>query len=238
MIDRQFIRGVTEKVVANAVWAIILLLLSGLGTIGAASTGRVALGAFCIGAFLCLCLLLVPAYVSVVRERKRQETITCQLGWRVPLDNPADPRPDYRRWVHASFMVTRRDGVELTKARAYLEIQGTLNPDRARAYIGAADKYGHEIKVRSGEQYQIPAFLVLEEDCHLWIDTQAGIFFNNPVALAHITNQGSYLTNELFFTNLNLRQPLAVGSYQIQLVLRLEGHNDEFKTGFRTFRVE
>jgi hypothetical protein len=96
--------------------------------------------------------------------------------------------------------------------RRYEDDKVVLSPDRTRAYIGAANSYGHELEVRSREQYQIPAFLVLEEDYHLWIDTQAGVFFNNPNALAHITQEGSYLTNELFFTNLNLRRPLAPGS--------------------------
>jgi hypothetical protein len=126
VIDKDFIKGVTEKVVANAVWAGILLLLSGGGTIAGVTTGRSLLVAFCAGAFLTLCLVLIPAYVSVARQRKREKNVTCQIGWRIPIDNPTDPRQDYRRWAHASFMVTRHDGVELTKARAYLEIQGPL----------------------------------------------------------------------------------------------------------------
>ena len=120
-------------------------------------------------------------------------------------------------------------------ARAFLEIQGTLTPDRTRGIIGAANGFSREIKVRSGEQYQVPVFMALEEMCHLWIDTQRAVY--GRVHAAHLTDEGNYLTNESFFNNLNLRQPLPAGSYNIQVVLRLEGHDDEFTTGFRTFRV-
>jgi TRAP-type C4-dicarboxylate transport system permease large subunit len=80
VIDRQFVRGVIEKVVANAVWAIILAVLSLGGTILGAATGRLALAGLCGGALVALCLVFVPAYVSVARDRKRQNEITCQIG--------------------------------------------------------------------------------------------------------------------------------------------------------------
>lgn len=174
-----------------------------------------------------------PPPVAVLGDAdtpSRYGTVKVEFTWQLGARFDDDSRPEYKGWWHAVFIPTVINGRRASiGTAAYIDIEraGAIR-SRLRAEIAQHNKHEHYSYLAPHSQSAVPVYLQLKEMTYLWVDSGR--------STRRQLSKGTYVTDSVFFEDVNLRIQLKPGSHRIRAVLVID--ETDFCSEWRDFTVE